>query len=44
MKMLFEKYTKTVINTIPFANSLLYLVYFTEIVFEYDISTLINKN
>jgi len=42
--MLFEKYTKTAVNTISFMNSLLYLVYFTEITFEYDISILMNEN
>ena len=44
MKMLFKKYAKMAVNTIPFTNSLLYLVYFPEIVLEYDISTLMNEN
>ena len=43
MSMVFKKYAKTVVITIPSANSLLKLLFFMEIVLYYDFSTLINK-
>jgi hypothetical protein len=42
--MLFKKNAKMGVITIPFVNSLLWLLYFIEIVLEYDFSTLMNKN